>query len=197
MGKYVPQEFVPYVFNLLTTNKVKFRVTKKRVTKLGDYRPPNNATGYHVISVNFDLNPYSFLITTLHEFAHLNTFLKYGNKVNPHGKEWKLEFTLLLEPLIKNDSNLPMDVKKAILKSMNNPKASSCTDVNLARILNRYNSPSKYVLLEEIPVQGHFMFRNKEYKQIQKKRSRYLCESLENGRKYLINGIAEVISIAD
>lgn len=197
MGKYVPQEFVPYVFNLLTTNKVKFRVTKKRLTKLGDYRPPNNATGYHVIAVNCDLNPYSFLITTLHEFAHLNTFLKYGNKVNPHGREWKLEFTLLLEPLIKNDSNLPMDVKKAILKSMNNPKASSCTDVNLARILNRYNSPSKYVLLEEIPMQGHFMFRNKKYKQIQKKRSRYLCESLENGKKYLINGIAEVISIAD
>ena len=51
--------------------------------------------------MNGDLNPYSFLITTLHEFAHLHTFQQHGNRVNPHGDEWKTNFRKLLIDMIK------------------------------------------------------------------------------------------------
>ena len=40
----------------------------------------------HRISVNGNLNKYSFLITLIHELAHLLTFTQYKNRVDPHGR---------------------------------------------------------------------------------------------------------------
>ena len=62
--------------------------------------------GYTKITVNGDLNPYSFLITTIHEFAHLVTFEEYQGRVKPHGKEWQLTYSKMLYPVIE-DGGLP------------------------------------------------------------------------------------------
>ena len=72
LSKYLPANFIEIVVELLVKHPVKFRVAKPRKTKLGDFRA--NRDGLHQITVNGDLNPYSFLITTIHEFAHLVTF---------------------------------------------------------------------------------------------------------------------------
>ena len=47
-----------------------------------------------------DLNQYAFLITYLHEVAHLITYQKHKNKVAPHGKEWKNDFKIVLLPIL-------------------------------------------------------------------------------------------------
>jgi SprT protein len=41
-----------------------------RSSKLGDYRPPQRGLP-HRISVNHNLNQHEFLITLIHEMAHL------------------------------------------------------------------------------------------------------------------------------
>jgi predicted SprT family Zn-dependent metalloprotease len=79
-----------------------------------------------LITVNGDLNPYSFLITTLHEFAHLHTYLKYGTRVAPHGEEWKNCYRKLLLPII-DSKKLPNDIEKVLMNSLISTKASSCT----------------------------------------------------------------------
>ena len=83
-------------------------VTKKRQSVLGDYR--HSAIGKnHRISINGNLNKYEFLITLLHELAHLFTFEKFANKVEPHGKEWKHFYGSLLADFLQNKH--PLGVK--------------------------------------------------------------------------------------
>ena len=86
LKKYLPKEFVVYVSDLIIHSNVKFKIVAPRSTKLGDFRASSKNDGKPQITINGDLNPYSFLITTLHELAHLKTFHSYGAGVNPHGK---------------------------------------------------------------------------------------------------------------
>lgn len=190
--KYIPLEFIPYVVDLLFSAKVQFKVSRSRKTKLGDYRAPHGERTAHVITVNHDLNPYAFLITTLHEFAHMNTYIKFGLKAKAHGLEWKAEFRTLLIPLLDSTS-IPDDIKKALSKSIFNLKASSCTDAHLFRTLKQYNkNAATTVLVEEIAVEQQFILQDKLFQRGFKRRSRYLCKDVSTGKMYLINGLAEV-----
>ncbi|MCK5366987.1 MAG: SprT-like domain-containing protein, partial [Cyclobacteriaceae bacterium] len=94
----VPENAVHYCLDLWETIPFNFKVTRKRNSKLGDYRF-DQRNGSHSISVNFDLNQYSFLITYIHELAHLLTTERFGRKSQPHGKEWKSNFRELMEPV--------------------------------------------------------------------------------------------------
>ena len=70
----------PAVTAYLHQYKVHLTVARERKSILGDYR---HRTHYqnHRISVNGNLNKFSFLITLLHELAHLLTFEQHGNSV--------------------------------------------------------------------------------------------------------------------
>ena len=68
---HLPPSTWKYVSNLLLEYPVVVRVVPHRATKLGDYRPPRLDECCHRITVNDDLNIYAFLVTLLHELAHL------------------------------------------------------------------------------------------------------------------------------
>ena len=76
LQKYLPERAVDLVFELIKTNNVHLKIVNQRQTKHGDYRRMSNGT--HVITVNNSLNKYAFLITLVHEIAHLVAFEKYG-----------------------------------------------------------------------------------------------------------------------
>src|SRR5919112_5025590 len=97
--KYIPEKSARLVLDYLTLHKVHLTITKDRKSVLGDYR---HATTYnnHRISINGTLNKYSFLITLIHELAHLITFMQYKNRVEPHGKEWKKLYAVLLKDFL-------------------------------------------------------------------------------------------------
>ena len=87
---HFPPSVAEYCFQLWQDHPFDFIVSKTRDSKLGDYRfSPQKG---HQITVNHNLNPYSFLVTYLHEVAHLLTYQTYKNKVLPHGNEWKKAF---------------------------------------------------------------------------------------------------------
>ena len=77
---FLPEKTEGYISELILKHEANFTIARKRKTKLGDYRRPFNGQG-HRISVNGDLNQYGFLITTVHEFAHLTTFMNFGPSV--------------------------------------------------------------------------------------------------------------------
>ena len=108
--KYIPGEFLDYVVALMTENPVRFKIVKPRKTKLGDFRVGRKGN-LHVITVNNNLNPYSFLITTLHEFAHLVAHNNFGRRIQPHGQEWKDIYAKMIHPLIES-GDLPNDIEK-------------------------------------------------------------------------------------
>lgn len=98
------QDFLPAgtydaVLAYLHHFKVHLTVARERKSILGDYRHRTHGRN-HRISVNGNLNKFSFLITLLHELAHLLTFEKYGNRVSAHGREWKGVFGQLLSQFL-------------------------------------------------------------------------------------------------
>jgi hypothetical protein len=146
--------------------------------------------------VNGNLNTYSFLITLLHELAHLLTFDKYGNRVQAHGREWKNLFSQLLAQFIKN-SVFPADIEKELIASLSNPAASSCAEDGLMRVLRRYDAKAEgQMLVEEIPMQGLFKLKDgRIFKKGEKLRKRYRCEEVGSKRVYLFSPVYEVESL--
>jgi predicted SprT family Zn-dependent metalloprotease len=96
--------------------KIHLTVTQHRKSILGDYRHRTHFSN-HRISINGSLNKYSFLVTLLHEIAHLLTFEKHGNRVMAHGNEWKTIYGSLLKQFVENKFFLRILKKNCCLHS--------------------------------------------------------------------------------
>ena len=77
---------------------------------LGDYRNAVNGKN-HRVTVNGNLNTYAFLITLLHELAHLLAYEQYGNRIFAHGKEWKSIYGKLLHDFLSRKI-FPEDIER-------------------------------------------------------------------------------------
>ncbi len=191
--RFVPEKAVDYCVHLYQILNFDFKIKKARRTKFGDYRL-DRQTGHQTITINNDLNPYAFLITYLHEVAHLQTFQAYGNNIAPHGVEWKNEFKAVSAPMIRQ-TVFPEEIKSRVITYLSNPKASSCSDPILYELLKRYDPKSDKVFLKSLQVGEKFSFNDKEYIYLERKRTRMVCKQTTTNRKYLINQLAEVIPI--
>jgi len=176
----------------LTEYKVHLTITRERQSLLGDYRHPDRRGG-HRISINGNLNPYAFLLTLLHEIAHLTTYQQYGNKVASHGREWKQHFGSILHQFV-GKGFLPADVELAVRQSMQNPAASSCADDDLMRVLRKYDlRKENHFFVEQLPL--HQLFRTRDgrvFRKGEKIRKRYRCEEVATKRIYLFSPVYEV-----
>ena len=85
LSKYLPPSVVDECSSWIIQKNIHLKITKGRSSKYGDYRPLESGKG-HKITVNHDLNSYAFLITFVHEVAHLETFVKFKKYHEPHGK---------------------------------------------------------------------------------------------------------------
>ncbi|MDW3191595.1 MAG: SprT-like domain-containing protein [Cytophagales bacterium] len=189
--RFVPSPAVDYCDQLYNQLNFEFKIKKSRKTKMGDFRL-DHRTGHQTITINNDLNPYSFLITYLHEVAHLLTFEQYGRKVAPHGQEWKNMFKKTLQPVL-NEQNFPPDILQALTQHFASPKATSCSDPALYQILRKYDEDKGEILLKEVPIGGLFEFNGKTYQKLEVRRTRAICQELKSKRKYLIALIAGVV----
>ncbi|MEM9300004.1 MAG: SprT-like domain-containing protein [Bacteroidota bacterium] len=187
--RFLPPTTVDFSLSLWQKHNFTLKIKNKRSTKLGDYRY-DPRTSQHTISINNDLNPYAFLITYLHEVAHLITFKKYKRRVLPHGKEWKEAFKNLMRPVVMNDV-FPEPLKTSVIKYMRNPKASSCNDHNLTLALSHYDTqPSNS--LHQLAAGELFRLGKRTFKKESLRRTRYVCQEVKTGRKYLISKTARV-----
>ena len=175
-------------------HEVHFKISRKRKTKLGDYRFPVDGKG-HKISVNGDLNQYAFLVTTIHAFAHLTAFEKYGRRIKPHGTEWKLEFRELFDPFLKGNY-LPSELQIVLEKYLQNAKASSVADDKLARTLKSFDKKAS-LFVEDLEFGSLFNLNGKNFKKGKKLRKYYLCTEISNNKQYRVLGIAEIKTIVD
>lgn len=193
---YLPKGSAALVMQLLNLYKVHLTITRERKTVLGDYRHAVDNTT-HRISVNGNLNQYSFLITLIHELAHLVTFMEFGNRVSAHGKEWKHLYKLLLIQFLQLQI-FPADIVAAIQSSLHNLPASSCADEALMRVLRRYDERKDGVLLvEELPDGSLFAIEGgKIFKKGRQLRKRIQCVEVKTGKLYLFSPIYEVKKVS-
>lgn len=198
LQNYLPSNTADAVTNYLQQYKVHLTIAKERKSILGDYRHQTHQAN-HRISVNSNLNKFSFLITLLHELAHLLTFEQHKNKVPAHGKEWKIIFGQLLQQFLCERSGgqhriFPADIETELLQSLKNPAASSCADASLQRVLRKYDAKeSHYLLMEEL--QPDTLFRIKDgrvFQKGEKLRKRFKCKEVETGKLYLFSPVFEV-----
>jgi len=187
----VPLHSLTYCYELWERHPFKLKITKSRKSKLGDYRF-DSILKIHQISVNGDLNPYAFLITYIHEVAHLLVKVNNRRILPPHGIVWKNTFKEVFEPLL-NEYVFPEKVLFPLLKYMNNPKASSYADQNLMMALRNYDlNKINQPVLGDLEIGDVFKINNRVFKKEETKRTRVLCQEVKSRRKYLIPKIAEV-----
>ena len=192
LSSYLPPNTFDGVLNFLHLYGVHLTIAKDRKSILGDYRHRTTDRN-HRISVNGNLNQYAFLITLLHELAHLLTFEKWGNKVQAHGQEWKLVFGQLLTQFV-TQKVFPVALEKVLLQSIANPAASSCADEKLLKALKQYDTYTSHLVMVENITEG-MLFKTDDgrvFKKGEKVRKRYKCVEVSSGKLYLFSPVYDV-----
>lgn len=194
LSDHLPEGTTEQILRWQSAYGFELKITRDRNSKFGDYRSPFRGKP-HRITVNTGLNKYAFLITLLHEIAHLLTWNDHKNKVKSHGDEWKRHFKKLIEMYL-NELVFPHDVEMALVKSLNKLTASSCSDTDLYKVLHKYDDKKGTIFLEEL--QQYAIFKTptgKTFKKGERVRKRYLCNEIGTRKKYLFSPVAEVYMV--
>lgn len=200
LGRYLPAPAVNPVFCFLNRHSVHFHISRRRSSKLGDYRMPQPRHQYHEISVNGDLSPHLFLLVLLHEMAHLNTFLAFGREVQAHGHEWQEEYRKLLTQY-SNEGHFPAETKGLLAKYTARIPLNHKAGEELERRLKQIDDPeraSKELRLEDLPIGSLFRIMSRPqilFRSVEKRRTRYRCIDEKTGTPYLVNGSAVVVEM--
>lgn len=172
-----------------------FKITAGRRTKLGDY---TYRGGRHKITVNGDQNPFAFLVTYLHEVAHLQTFEQHKNLVDPHGAAWKANYSKLIRHFL-DLSAFHQSLVTALEGHISNPPASSCADPHLRKELKKFdalqNELPRLPHIEDLPIGQEFLFQGMCFQLTEKQRSRFKAKLQSAPKVYSFNALAEVLPI--
>ena len=187
---YLPQNSCQLINCWISEVNVDVKLSKPRKTKLGDFKVINNKC---YITINNNLNKYSFLITLTHELAHAFVFRKHQNNVRPHGHEWKQTFKLMMLNFL-TPNHLPNDILKSLSKHLINPTYSSFSDIELVKTLRNYDNKKTLILadIEEKSIFKTLHKHNKLYVKGKKRRKYYECIEEKSSIKYLFHPLTEV-----
>jgi hypothetical protein len=190
---FVPPTSVTLLSKYLRQWEVNLVITRKRVTKHGDFRALHE--GGHQITVNEMPNPYRFLITTLHEIAHLVAYKNFGRTIKPHGKEWKITYKKIMLPFL-TPNIFPEALLEILQSHFRNPKASSDADFKLVMALNKFDPVNEKNYIFELERGEVFEIHNgRRFIRGKKRVKRYECREVDTRRMYLFSPHAQVIKI--
>jgi len=196
LTKYIPPQAVDSVTEHIIQRDVQVVVTRARSSKLGDYSNPRRY-GFHKITVNHNLNPFRFLITLLHEIAHLDTWNEYRRTVSSHGPEWKENFQKISTPFLERGV-FPQKLADILRVHLRNPAYASCVDHNLERALKAFDEAKPTTSLEELPMSAVFRMRNGlVLRKGRLLRKRFVCHTLDSKITYRVGALAEVSPVSE
>lgn len=194
LQKHLPPPAIAYCLQLWQEKPFTLKITKSRITKIGDFTSKGHAARPQ-ITLNGDLNPYSFLVTYIHEVAHLFVFLNFSRNVDPHGEHWKYAFRRLMKPMLTPDV-FPDEILIPLMDHMENPKASSFADAVLTKALRSFDPNAKDLyVLSEIPEGSIFKLHDRYFQKGKLRRTRVLCKELQSKRQYRVPAEAEVTDV--
>lgn len=196
LRRHVPAAAVHHCHALWQQYPFSFRLSRSRASKQGDYCHDRRAQT-HRISVNADLDPYSFLITYLHEVAHRMAVEDPDYRPSrPHGAVWQRAFRKAMAPVL-NAEVFPPEIREVLQRHMRRPRASTQSDLHLALALGRHSGlQSGQVHLASLESGSEFLFRGHRFEKREQRRTRVLCVHLPSRRRYLISAAALVQKVA-
>lgn len=188
--RHVPSAAVAYCQRLWEDGDFSLRVTRPRRTRLGTHQ--FDPTTGHLVTVNANLGPEAFLITYLHEVAHVVTVRQSRRRPQPHGVAWKRNFRALLEPVL-TEAVFPPAVLQPLRAYALNPTAATSSHLPLAQALQRLESPPDgTTTVAQLPEGEAFVLHNRTFVRGPLRRTRALCTEARTGRKYTVPGHAWV-----
>ena len=188
---YLPKESCLQINIWIKRLDIKLKITSPRKTKLGDFKGSEDGL---FISINNDLNPYSFLITLTHELAHAFVYIRHLRGVNPHGSEWQNEFRIMMLNFL-SPKFFPDDLLKPLSVYLKKPKASTLSDLNLAVALKKYDYLDG-LIISDIEYGSLFSISNgNKFIRGPKLRKRYKCVEYNNNKVYLFHPLAKVFAV--
>ena len=187
LEKYLPENTLPFLKTWFGEHYIHIKITKGRNSKLGDYRKMPDKS--HQITINSTLQPQLFFFVLTHELAHLLAFENFGNRISPHGSEWKNTFrTMLLESI----SIYSEDLKPIILKFSKAPKANFMSSPDLVKYFHIENYDDETSYIEDLEAGDRFIYRKQTYIIEGKRKKNYICLNLDNGKRYIFKPLARV-----
>ncbi len=186
---FVPEKSNKLLQRWVEDLNVDVRISSPRATKLGDFKVRDNRM---IITINNNLNKYSFLITLTHELAHAFVFKQYRNTLKPHCIIWKSMFKSLMLNFLTLDF-FPEVILQALSRHIINPKASTFSDLTLLQALRRYDQVRPFTL-SDLAVGDLFKTPNgKVFLKGKRIRKRYQCIECKTDKIYLFHPFSEVI----
>lgn len=190
---YLPSASASMCNQIIGQYRVDVKIVKERRTRHGDYRKKRN--GEQQITINTMENPYRFLITLIHELAHLKVYNSLTKKVAPHGQEWKSAYKALMLPFLQ-PSIFPNTILSALASHIKNPKASTDSDFRLVMALKEFDPPNNKNHIFEIAEGSEFISSNgKVFRKGMQRKKRFICTEKNTGKQYLFPPHAEVIKL--
>lgn len=191
---HLSEQAVPYCLQLWREKPFTLKIARSRLTKIGDFTSKRNAARPQ-ITLNADLNKYTFLVTYIHEVAHLFVFLNFSRNTEPHGEHWKYAFKRLMSPLLTLDI-FPEEILIPLMDHMENPKASSFADVMLTKALRNFDAGAHAIVtLSDVPEGSIFKLHDRYFQKGKLKRTRVLCKEINSKRQYLVPAEAAVTDV--
>jgi len=198
LAQYLPIEALNEVTSNVQLYQVQLWIKRERFSKLGDFRPQKNGIPAR-ISINGNLNSYSFLLVFLHELAHAVVFQKHGNALAPHGKAWKDAYGFLLRDFASKGC-FHNTLIEAIISYSFRVKGSGIGCLELQRLLRMFDgnlNTDDSSFLEDLPENSLFISKSgRLFRKEQKLRKRFRCFCLNQKRTYLFRPMA-VVKIYD
>lgn len=190
--KYLPEKSVAYCHQLWQDHHIQFTISPPRKSVYGNYMYRN---GIHHISVNGDLSPESFLVTYLHEVAHLLVRKSTARRAKPHGIEWQRAFRSVMKPML-DSSVFNQELAHALARHLQKPRATSCTDPIMHRLLmgstELEEADPNEAMVDKLYTGQRFIFRSQIFKVSRKVRTRMECVREEDGALFRFQPTARV-----
>ena len=190
---YLPERAIAKCASLIAGHKVVIHVVRNRKTKHGDFRvQPKRPVS---ITINAMENPYRFLLTFLHEWAHYKVFTSYTFRKKPHGKEWKSAFQQMVATFLEGDI-FPESLLIPLKKHMQNARATFAADANLSMALRAFDPPNNKKCIFELEQGALFNAQDgRVFSKDAKRRTRFVCTCVKTKKQYLFPPFVEVSPI--
>ena len=187
---YLPERAIAKCASLIAGHKVVIHVVRNRKTKHGDFRvQPKRPVS---ITINAMENPYRFLLTFLHEWAHYKVFTSYTFRKKPHGKEWKSAFQQMVATFLEGDI-FPESLLIPLKKHMQNARATFAADANLSMALRAFDPPNNKKCIFELEQGALFNAQDgRVFSKDAKRRTRFVCTCVKTKKQYLFPPFVEV-----
>lgn len=185
----VPVPAAAYCRQLHQTYGFALRVVRPRRTRLGDFRVL--PTGQTQITVNADLNPWSFLVTYVHEVAHAHVHRYRRRRTAPHGPAWQQAFKQLMQPLL-TEVVFPVAILEPLQQYLQKPAATTYANPALMIALRAHeqqpfaSTAETRVLLRDVREGTTFIINKKKFVRGTLRRTRVVCKELASGKSYAV-----------